>query len=29
VEVLLKDGAVAEVRHLPNCFSLSPPYRYG
>jgi putative endonuclease len=29
VEVLLEDGAVREVRHLPNTFSLSKPYRYG
>ncbi len=29
VEVLLKDGAVNEIRHLPNTFSLSKPYRYG
>lgn len=29
VEVLLQDGAVRAVRHLPNTFSLSPPYRYG
>lgn len=29
VEVLLADGAVCEVRHLPNTFSLSKPYRYG
>src|SRR6187401_3176643 len=29
VEVLLTDGAVREVRHLPNTFNLSPPYRYG
>jgi putative endonuclease len=29
VEVLLKDGAVAEVRHLPNTFTLVPPFRYG
>ena len=29
VEVLLHDGAVREVRHLPNTFSLSKPYRYG
>lgn len=29
VEVILHDGAVTEVRHLPNTFSLSPPYRYG
>jgi putative endonuclease len=28
VEVLLRDGAVAEVRHLPNSFALSKPYRY-
>lgn len=29
VEVLLEDGAVREVRHLPNAFALSAPYRYG
>ena len=29
VEVLLQDGAVLEVRHLPNTFTLSKPYRYG
>lgn len=29
VEVLLTDGKVSEVRHLPNTFSLSKPYRYG
>ena len=29
VEVLLSDGEVREVRHLPNTFQLSPPYRYG
>ena len=29
VEVLLSDGAVDQVRHLPNAFSLSKPYRYG
>jgi putative endonuclease len=29
VEVLLSDGAVREVRHLPNTFSLAAPYRYG
>jgi putative endonuclease len=29
VEVLLQDGAVREVRHLPNTFTLSKPYRYG
>jgi putative endonuclease len=28
VEVLLDDGGVREVRHLPNTFSLSRPYRY-
>jgi putative endonuclease len=28
VEVLLADGAVREVRHLPNTFPLSRPYRY-
>ncbi len=29
VEVLLGDGEVREIRHLPNTFSLTPPYRYG
>lgn len=29
VEVLLSDGAVREVRHLPNTFHLSAPYRHG
>lgn len=29
VEVLLADGAVREVRHLPNSFSLSAPFRHG
>ena len=29
VEVLLTNGEVREVRHLPNTFSLSKPYRYG
>ena len=29
VEVLLRDGAVGQVRHLPNTFALSPPYRHG
>jgi putative endonuclease len=29
VEVLLADGTVGEVRHLPNTFTLSAPYRYG
>jgi len=29
VEVLLREEMVSEVRHLPNTFSLSKPYRYG
>jgi putative endonuclease len=29
VEVLLEDGEVVEVRHLPNTFTLSAPHRYG
>jgi putative endonuclease len=29
VEVLLREGTVAEVRHLPNTFALSGPLRYG
>lgn len=29
VEVLLQDGAVREVRHLPNMFQLSKPFHYG
>jgi putative endonuclease len=29
VEVLLANGGVHEVRHLPNTFSLSAPYRLG
>ena len=29
VEVLLTDGGVREVRHLPNTFTLSKPYRHG
>ncbi|MBI3416860.1 MAG: YraN family protein [Verrucomicrobia bacterium] len=29
VEVLLADGKVREVRHLPNTFALSRPFRYG
>jgi len=29
VEVLLAEGKVREVRHLPNSFPLSQPYRYG
>jgi putative endonuclease len=28
VEVLLCDGEIREVRHLPNCFALSKPFRY-
>ena len=28
VEVLLRDGEVREVRHLPNSFALAKPYRY-
>lgn len=29
VEVLLEEGEVREIRHLPNTFNLSAPYRYG
>ena len=29
VEVLLNNGQVKEVRHLPNAFAISPPYRFG
>jgi putative endonuclease len=29
VEVLLLDGAVREVRHLPNSFQMERPFRYG
>lgn len=29
VEVLLRDGEVQEVRHLPNTFAMAKPYRYG
>jgi len=29
VEVLLRDGAVREIRHLPNSFPMEKPYRYG
>ena len=29
VEVLLADGELKEIRHLPNAFSLERPYRYG
>lgn len=28
VEVLLKDGAVREIRHLPNAFPMTAPHRY-
>jgi putative endonuclease len=28
VEVLLQNGAVHEVRHLPNTFPMERPYRY-
>jgi putative endonuclease len=29
VEVLLRDGTVREVRHLPNSFPMEKPRRYG
>jgi len=29
VDVLLTDGAVREIRHLPNTFPMSRPNRYG
>jgi len=29
VEVLLHEGEVHEIRHLPNTFTMSKPYRYG
>jgi putative endonuclease len=29
VEVLLADGVINEIRHLPNTFPMSKPYRYG
>jgi putative endonuclease len=29
VEVLLREGTVREVRHLPDAFTLTKPYRYG
>jgi putative endonuclease len=29
VEVLLTDGVVEEIRHLPNTFPMAKPYRYG
>ncbi len=28
VEVLIRDGHIDEIRHLPNAFPLSPPLRY-
>ncbi|HEY5234372.1 MAG TPA: YraN family protein [Verrucomicrobiae bacterium] len=29
VEVLLADGKVCEIRHLPNTFAMARPFRYG
>lgn len=29
VEVLLTDGEVREIRHLPNAFEMAKPLRYG
>lgn len=29
VEVLLNDGKVREIRHLPNTFAMAKPFRYG
>lgn len=29
VEVLLEDGRVRQIRHLPNSFAMERPYRYG
>ncbi len=29
VEVLLADGVVREIRHLPNTFAMSRPFRHG
>ncbi len=29
VEVLLAEGKVREIRHLPNTFSMAAPFRYG
>lgn len=29
VEILLADGEVREIRHLPNTFTMSAPFRYG
>ncbi len=28
VEVLMGDGEIREIRHIPNAFPLSPPHRY-
>jgi putative endonuclease len=29
IEILLTGGEVREIRHLPNTFSMSAPFRYG
>ena len=29
VEILLADGEVREIRHLPNTFTMPAPFRYG
>ena len=29
VEILLADGEVREIRHLPDTFTMSRPFRYG
>jgi putative endonuclease len=29
VEILLADGEVREIRHLPDTFAMSRPFRYG
>ncbi len=29
VEVLLEQGMIREIRHLPNTFAMEKPYRYG
>src|SRR5271170_7716887 len=29
VEILLAEGKVSEIRHLPNTFAMSQPFRYG
>jgi hypothetical protein len=29
VEVVLNEGEVSEVRHLPGAFAMTAPYRYG